>query len=56
VRHLDDCRKRAIACEVVRLQRPALDLDVPADLIEFARVSSMTHTQSHLVRLGLFHG
>jgi 2-phospho-L-lactate guanylyltransferase len=56
VRHLDDCRKRAIACEVVRLQRPALDLDVPADLIEFARMSSMTHTQSHLARLGLFHG
>ena len=56
VRHLDDCRKRAIECAVVRMQRPALDLDVPADLIEFARVSSMTHTQSHLARLGLFHG
>jgi 2-phospho-L-lactate guanylyltransferase len=56
VRHLEDCRKRGIACEVVRLQGPALDLDVPGDLIEFARVSSMTHTQSHLARLGLYHG
>jgi 2-phospho-L-lactate guanylyltransferase len=56
VRHLDDCRERAIACEIVRLQRPALDLDVPADLIEFFRAPSMTHTQSHLARLGLFHG
>lgn len=56
VRHLDDCRQRAIPCEIVRLQRPALDLDVPADLIEFARIPSMTHTHGHLARLGLVHG
>jgi 2-phospho-L-lactate/phosphoenolpyruvate guanylyltransferase len=56
VRHRDDCRHHAIPCEIVRLQRPALDLDVPADLIEFARMPSMTHTQSNIARLGLFHG
>jgi 2-phospho-L-lactate guanylyltransferase len=56
VRHLGDCRARAVPGEVVRLQRPAVDLDVPADLIEFARSPSMTHTYSHLARLGLLHG
>jgi 2-phospho-L-lactate guanylyltransferase len=56
VRHLGDCRERAVPGEVVRLQRPAVDLDVPADLIEFARIPSMTHTYSHLARLGLLHG
>jgi len=56
VRHLEDCRTRGIACEVLRLQRPALDLDVPADLFEFARWPGTTHTQSHLARLGLLHG
>lgn len=56
VRHLDDCRERAIQCAIARLQRPALDLDTPADLIEFARMPSMTHTHGHLARLGLLHG
>lgn len=56
VRHLDDCRERAIPCAIVRLQRPALDLDTPADLIEFARMPSTTHTHGHLARLGLLHG
>lgn len=56
VRHLDDCRERAIPCAIARLQRPALDLDTPADLIEFARMPSMTHTHGHLARLGLLHG
>jgi 2-phospho-L-lactate guanylyltransferase len=53
VRHLDDCRQRGIACRVVRLERPALDLDVPADLQEFERRRSLTHTQAHLARLSL---
>jgi 2-phospho-L-lactate/phosphoenolpyruvate guanylyltransferase len=53
VRHLDDCRQRGIACRVVRLERPALDLDVPADLQEFERRHSLTHTQAHLARLSL---
>lgn len=56
VRHLEDCRNKKIACEVLRLQRPALDLDLPADLFEFARIAGTTHTQSHLARLGLVHG
>jgi 2-phospho-L-lactate guanylyltransferase len=55
VRHREDCRKRAIPCEIVRLMRPALDLDLPADLIEFARTPSMTHTYGHLARLGMIH-
>ncbi|HKV55512.1 MAG TPA: 2-phospho-L-lactate guanylyltransferase [Candidatus Binataceae bacterium] len=56
VRHLDDCRTRAIACQVVRLDRPALDLDLPGDLQELERMRSLTHTQTHLARLGLSHG
>lgn len=56
VRHLEDCREQRIPCAVARLRRPALDLDLPADLIEFARVPSMTHTHGHLARLGLLHG
>jgi 2-phospho-L-lactate/phosphoenolpyruvate guanylyltransferase len=53
IRHLDDCRQHAIACEVVRLERPALDLDVPADLQAFERWHSLTHTQANLARLSL---
>jgi 2-phospho-L-lactate/phosphoenolpyruvate guanylyltransferase len=56
VRHLDDCRKRGLACRVVRLARPAIDLDLPNDLLEFARVPTMTHTFNHLARLGMVHG
>jgi 2-phospho-L-lactate/phosphoenolpyruvate guanylyltransferase len=53
IRHLDDCRQRGIACQVVRLERPALDLDLPADMQEFERRHSLTHTQAHLARLSL---
>lgn len=53
VRHLDDCRNRKLACRVLRLPRPALDLDVPQDLYEFVRASSTTHTLNQLVRLGI---
>jgi len=53
LRHLDDCRQQGIACQIVRLERPALDLDVPADLQEFERRHSPTHTQAHLARLSL---
>ena len=56
VRHRERCREQGIACRVVRLIRPALDLDVPEDLIEFARTSSITHTYAHLARLGMLHG
>ncbi len=55
VRHLDDCRNRGVACEVLRQSRPSLDLDVPADLYEFVRASSTTHTLNQLVRLGIAH-
>jgi len=53
IRHLDDCRQRGIACQIVRLERPALDLDLPADLQEFERRHSLTHTQAHLAGLTL---
>jgi 2-phospho-L-lactate guanylyltransferase len=55
VRHRDDCHSRGLACGVLRLLRPALDLDLPADLIEFVRTPTMTHTFGHLTRMGLLH-
>jgi 2-phospho-L-lactate guanylyltransferase (CobY/MobA/RfbA family) len=55
VRHLDDCRTAAIPARVLRLARPALDLDVIADLAEFERAGSATHTQNQLARLGIAH-
>ena len=55
VRHLDDCRSAGVPARVLRLARPALDLDVIADLAEFERAGSATHTQSHLARLGIAH-
>lgn len=55
VRHLEDCRQRRITCQVARLEHPALDIDVPADLQEFERRHSLTYTQAHLARLSLVH-
>jgi 2-phospho-L-lactate guanylyltransferase len=55
VRHLDDCRSTDVPAKVLRLAGPALDLDVIADLSEFERAGSATHTQSHLARLGIAH-
>jgi 2-phospho-L-lactate guanylyltransferase len=55
VRHLDDCRARDLPARVLRLARPALDLDVIADLAEFERAVSTTHTQNQLSRLGIAH-
>jgi 2-phospho-L-lactate guanylyltransferase len=55
VRHLDDCRTANVPAKVLRLAGPALDLDVIADLAEFERAGSATHTQSHLARLGIAH-
>ena len=55
VRHLDDCRSTDVPAKVLRLAGPALDLDVIADLAEFERAGSATHTQSHLARLGIAH-
>jgi 2-phospho-L-lactate/phosphoenolpyruvate guanylyltransferase len=55
VRHLDDCRGAGIPARVLRLARPALDLDVVGDLAEFERAGSATHTQNQLSRLGIAH-
>jgi 2-phospho-L-lactate guanylyltransferase len=55
-RHLEACRQEDAPCRVLRLSRPALDLDLPKDLIEFARTPSPTHTFSQLSRLGMIHG
>jgi 2-phospho-L-lactate guanylyltransferase len=55
VRHLDDCRTANVPARVLRLARPALDLDVIADLAEFERAGSATHTQNRLARLGIAH-
>ena len=55
VRHLDDCRNANVPARVLRLARPALDLDVIADLAEFERAGSSTHTQNQLSRLGIAH-
>jgi len=55
VRHLNDCRMTGLPATVLRLARPALDLDVIADLAEFERAASSTHTHSQLARLGIAH-
>jgi 2-phospho-L-lactate guanylyltransferase (CobY/MobA/RfbA family) len=55
VKHLDDCRIADVPARVLRLARPALDLDVIADLAEFERAGSATHTQNQLARLGIAH-
>jgi 2-phospho-L-lactate/phosphoenolpyruvate guanylyltransferase len=53
VRHLDVCRRGAIAAQILRLAGPALDLDLIEDLSEFIRVAGTTHTLNQLARLGL---
>jgi 2-phospho-L-lactate guanylyltransferase len=55
-RHLGECRRLNLACELVNLPRPAVDLDLVADLIEFMREPSTTHTFRRLARLGLAEG
>ena len=55
VKHLDDCRAANVPARVLRLARPALDLDVIGDLAEFERAGSATHTQNQLARLGIAH-
>ncbi len=54
-KHLDDCRARGVRCQVLRLARPALDLDLVNDLYEFVRRASTTHTLNQLSRLGIAH-
>jgi len=55
LRHMDDCRATDLPATVLRLTRPALDLDVIADLAEFERAGSPTHTHNQLARLGIAH-
>ena len=55
VRHLNDCRTTDLPATVLRLARPALDLDVVADLGEFERAGSSTHTRNQLARIGIAH-
>ena len=56
VRHLEACRAADAPCRIERLVRPALDLDVPEDLLEFTRTPTITHTYRQLARVGLLHG
>ncbi len=53
VRHLDECRRASVPCEVIRQSGPGLDLDLPADLIEFVRTAGPGNTLNQLARLGL---
>jgi len=53
VRHLDECQQAGIACEILRLARPALDLDLLSDLAEFVRVAGPSNTLNQLARLGI---
>jgi 2-phospho-L-lactate/phosphoenolpyruvate guanylyltransferase len=55
VRHLDACRHSGISCQILRLERPALDLDLPADLQEFERTQSVTHTLAYLAQINMLH-
>jgi 2-phospho-L-lactate guanylyltransferase len=53
VKHLDECRRAQVPCEIIRQTGPALDLDLHADLIEFVRTAGPTNTLNQLARLGL---
>ena len=53
VKHLEECRRADIPCEILRQSGPALDLDLMADLIEFVRTAGPTNTLNELARLGL---
>jgi 2-phospho-L-lactate guanylyltransferase len=52
-KHLDECRRAQVPCEIIRQTRPALDLDLLADLIEFVRTAGPSNTLNQLARLGL---
>jgi 2-phospho-L-lactate guanylyltransferase len=55
VRHLEECRRLEVTPQMLRLTRPALDLDLPEDLYEFVRLGATTHTMGQLQRLGIAH-
>jgi 2-phospho-L-lactate/phosphoenolpyruvate guanylyltransferase len=53
VRHLDECRRAGLPCEIIRQSGPALDLDLLSDLHEFVRAAGPSNTLNQLARLGL---
>ena len=53
VKHLDECRRANVPCEIIRQTGPALDLDLLADLIEFVRSAGPSNTLNQLARLGI---
>jgi 2-phospho-L-lactate guanylyltransferase len=53
VKHLEECRRAEVSCEILRQNGPALDLDLMADLLEFVRTAGPTNTLNELARLGL---
>jgi len=52
-KHLEECKKASVPCEIIRQNGPALDLDLLADLLEFVRVAGPSNTLNELARLGL---
>jgi len=52
-KHLDECRRAKVPCEIIRQTGPALDLDLAADLIEFVRMAGPSNTLNELARLGI---
>lgn len=56
VKHQEACRQRGVACEILRLSGPDLDLDLYADVMEFVRVGKPTNTLNQLSRLGIALG
>jgi 2-phospho-L-lactate guanylyltransferase len=52
-KHLDECRRAQVPCEIIRQKGPALDLDLLADLLEFVRVAGPSNTLNQLARLGI---
>jgi len=52
-KHRDECRRAGVACEIIRQNGPALDLDLLTDLLEFVRVAGTSNTLNELARLGI---
>lgn len=52
-KHLDECRRAEVPCEIIRQTGPALDLDLLSDLIEFVRMAGPSNTLNELARFGI---
>jgi len=55
-RHREECERIDLPWRIAPLKRPAIDIDLMSDLLEFASVPGMTHTFSQVARLGIVHG